>query len=52
MSPPDAEALLGKLAADMRGEIDAHTALIGIHSGGVWIAERLHAMLGLNLPLI
>ncbi|OYW20212.1 MAG: bifunctional pyr operon transcriptional regulator/uracil phosphoribosyltransferase [Burkholderiales bacterium 12-64-5] len=35
----------------MRGEIDVHTALIGIHSGGVWIAERLHAMLGLDLPL-
>jgi len=51
VSPPDAEDLLRKLAADMRGEIDAHTALIGIHSGGVWIAERLHAILGLDLPL-
>ncbi|HYH41690.1 MAG TPA: bifunctional pyr operon transcriptional regulator/uracil phosphoribosyltransferase PyrR, partial [Burkholderiales bacterium] len=24
---------------------------IGIHTGGVWIAERLHEMLGLTVPL-
>lgn len=51
MSLPDAEALLQQLAAAMRGEVDRGTALIGIHSGGVWVAERLHGMLGLELPL-
>jgi pyrimidine operon attenuation protein/uracil phosphoribosyltransferase len=25
--------------------------MIGIHTGGVWVAERLHAMLGLGVPL-
>lgn len=26
-------------------------ALIGIHTGGVWLAQRLHSMLGLSTPL-
>ena len=26
-------------------------AMIGIHTGGAWLAERLHAMLGLSNPL-
>lgn len=25
--------------------------MIGVHTGGVWVAERLHAMLGLEAPL-
>jgi len=25
--------------------------MIGIHTGGVWVAERLHALLGLTTPL-
>lgn len=29
----------------------ADPLMIGIHTGGVWIAERLHAQLGLNEPL-
>ncbi len=51
MSQPDAETLLAHLAAAMTGAVGRDTALVGIHSGGVWIAERLHAMLGLALPL-
>ena len=35
----------------MRGHVDpAATALVGIHTGGVWVAERLHAALGLKIP--
>jgi pyrimidine operon attenuation protein / uracil phosphoribosyltransferase len=26
-------------------------AMVGIHTGGVWIAERLHRKLGLQMPL-
>jgi pyrimidine operon attenuation protein/uracil phosphoribosyltransferase len=48
---PDAEALLAELAEAMRGHIDpATTALVGIQTGGVWVAERLHASLGLKIP--
>ncbi len=48
---PDAEGLCVALAAAMRGQVDpAITALVGIHTGGVWVAERLHAALGLRIP--
>ncbi len=48
---PDAEALCAALADAMRGHVDpAATALVGIHTGGVWVAERLHAALGLKIP--
>ena len=26
------------------------TGIIGIHTGGVWVAERLHAALGIKAP--
>jgi len=48
---PDAEELLAALAGRMRAEAGPDTALIGIHTGGVWLAERLHGLLGLVQPL-
>ena len=50
-SPPDAEALLVSLAASMRDHISRDTALVGIYTGGAWVAQRLHAMLGATVPL-
>ncbi len=48
----DVEALLHKMAEALRGELDTrgvnNPLMIGIHTGGVWIAERLHALLGLR----
>jgi pyrimidine operon attenuation protein/uracil phosphoribosyltransferase len=50
MPLPDAEALCVALADAMRGHVDpAATVLVGIHTGGVWVAERLHAALGLRI---
>ena len=50
MPLPDAEALCAALADAMRGHVDpAATVLVGIHTGGVWVAERLHAALGLKI---
>ena len=46
----DAEPLLNTLV-DKIGTLDADTALIGIHTGGVLVAERLHARLGIAVPL-
>ncbi len=40
----DAEQLVNILAEKI-GSLDAGTALIGIHTGGVWVAERLAAKL-------
>lgn len=42
---------MSSLAAMMKPDITSHTALVGIHTGGVWLAERLHSMLGIRVPL-
>ena len=52
MSLPNPEALYARL----RDQIDkafpdrSELGLIGVHSGGAWIAERLHKDLGFALP--
>ncbi len=53
MSPPlpEGEALLAQLVEQMRPRCAATTSLVGIHTGGVWLAERLHGALGLATPL-
>lgn len=48
---PDAESLLASLTDRMRPAVGPTTGLVGIYTGGVWLAERLHAALGLKLPL-
>jgi pyrimidine operon attenuation protein/uracil phosphoribosyltransferase len=48
---PDAEQLLEALTERMRPAVGPETGLIGIHTGGVWIAERLHQSFKLKLPL-
>jgi len=51
MSLPDPEVLVRSMAEQMRGKIAPDAALIGIYTGGAWIAERLHRALGLSAPL-
>ena len=51
MSLPDPDALVRAMAEQMRGKIAPDAALIGIYTGGAWIAERLHRALGLTVPL-
>jgi pyrimidine operon attenuation protein/uracil phosphoribosyltransferase len=43
----DAEALYRELLRGVRGLHGAQTRLVGITSGGAWLAERLHRDLGL-----
>ncbi|HTY03503.1 MAG TPA: bifunctional pyr operon transcriptional regulator/uracil phosphoribosyltransferase PyrR [Rhodocyclaceae bacterium] len=47
-TPTSASELLKRLADAMRPQVTAATVLVGIHTGGVWIAERLHQMLRLE----
>ena len=47
---PDAEQLLTALIAQMRPQVTPETGLIGIVTGGAWLAERLHAALKLKVP--
>ncbi len=53
MTPlPDAEAIYARLLQAVRdGAAGRDIALVGIHSGGAWVAERLHRDLGLSRPL-
>jgi len=51
MTLPDAERLLDRLIDQIRPDIRPESALVGIHTGGVWIAQRLHIALGLRLPM-
>jgi len=44
---PDAEQLLTILIAQMRPQVSATVGLVGILTGGAWIAERLHRALNL-----
>ncbi len=45
---PDAEAQCAELAELIRPQLHANTMLVGIHSGGVWIARRLSELLGIS----
>ncbi len=47
---PDAETLVAALVQQMRATVSPQTGLIGIVTGGAWIAERLHRELGLQVP--
>ncbi len=39
---PDAEILFDQLVEQIQCGSDKHFALVGIHTGGAWIAERMH----------
>ncbi|MCV2219719.1 bifunctional pyr operon transcriptional regulator/uracil phosphoribosyltransferase PyrR [Thauera sp. Sel9] len=47
----DAEALCRQLAEQIRPHVTPATALVGIYTGGLWLAERLHKELGISQPL-
>ncbi len=51
MNLPDAEQLLADLTEKMRPDVTKNTVLVGIYTGGVWLAERLHQTLECTLPL-
>lgn len=55
--PPidDVDTLIAAMADQLRAQLAAlkrsDAAMVGIHTGGVWVAERLHRLLGLQTPL-
>lgn len=55
MQQMEVEQLIAKIADDIKPIIASqpHDSLlmIGIHTGGLWIAERLHELLALTQPL-
>jgi len=50
-SLPDPEKVLAELAARMREQLTPDAGLVGIYTGGAWVAERLHALIGCKVPL-
>jgi pyrimidine operon attenuation protein/uracil phosphoribosyltransferase len=51
MSLPDPEALVRSMADAMRATIATDAALVGMYTGGAWVADRLHRALALPTPL-
>ena len=51
MDNPDVNTLLDTMAADIASKDLKNPLLIGIHSGGVWLANELHKRLGLEDPV-
>jgi pyrimidine operon attenuation protein / uracil phosphoribosyltransferase len=51
MKLPDAEKLCAQLVAELKPRIGPKTAMVGLYTGGAWLAERLHPTLGLKNPL-
>ena len=51
MTLPDAEQLTRQLAEAIKPRLRANSVLVGIHTGGAWVAEKIQAQLGGTLPL-
>ncbi|AUM13272.1 bifunctional pyr operon transcriptional regulator/uracil phosphoribosyltransferase PyrR [Ketobacter alkanivorans] len=55
MTMPDVAPLLDSMASDIKTSIMAgnrnEPAMVGIHTGGAWLAKELHRRLGLKQPL-
>lgn len=55
LSSAEIEQTLQQMAQDIRSHLAAsdikHPAIIGIHTGGAWLAQRLHEQLDCDCPL-
>lgn len=51
MRLPEVEALLHELARQIRPRLTPDSVLVGMHTGGVWVAEKLREQLGVKTPL-
>ena len=48
---PEAEKLCQQLVKELKPRVGPKTAMVGLYTGGVWLAERLHKELGIAAPL-
>lgn len=51
MQLPDADKLVLELAQQIKPHLTDNSALVGVHTGGAWVAEKLQACLGGNIAL-
>lgn len=47
----DIDAAMTRMVEQLRPMLKRDPLMVGIHTGGVWVAERLHQMLGFKEPL-
>lgn len=50
MQLPNPETLLSDITTKIKQNVTSNTAIVGIHSGGVWIMERVLASLDKTVP--
>jgi pyrimidine operon attenuation protein/uracil phosphoribosyltransferase len=50
MNLPDPNQLIDQMAERIRPRLQPECALLGIHTGGVWVMEALVERLGVDLP--
>lgn len=48
---PDIDEILETMETGMRGVLALEPHVVGIHTGGAWLAQRLHRSLGLVEPM-
>ena len=51
MKLPEAEKLCLQLVKELKPLIGPKTAMVGLYTGGAWLAERLHKQLAIETPL-
>jgi pyrimidine operon attenuation protein/uracil phosphoribosyltransferase len=47
----DIEQALTRMSAGLKASLKHQPLMVGIHTGGVWVAQRLHRLLDLTDPL-
>ena len=50
MTLPNPEDLLAEITAEIKAQLQPSTALVGIHSGGVWLMQRILKSIKQDLP--
>jgi pyrimidine operon attenuation protein/uracil phosphoribosyltransferase len=50
MQPPNPETLLAEITAKILAQLQPNSALVGIHSGGVWLMQRILKSIKQDLP--
>ena len=50
MQLPNPETLLAEITAKIQTQLQPNTALVGIHSGGVWLMQRILKSIQQDLP--
>jgi len=47
----DIDTAMTRMVEQLRPRLKSDPLMVGIHTGGVWVAERLHQLLGFKEPL-